>query len=560
MINKLSTVQILLITLVSFIAFRGLTLELFDFSEPTETRYAVIASDMIHLDNWVTPQFPRGMGHEPYLGKPPLYFWLVAFSQSIFGFDEWTARLPSFLTTIASGVVIFLVGSIISREIAFTALLMWLSTVFTYFFSGAVMLDPVLSTFITISLACYYALYKKIDLFKCSSFALQLIFWTSLSAGFLTKGPISAIFIALPILSLSIISKSIEPIKVLNLWLGTIISLILVVPWFYLAELETPGFIRYFFINENFLRFFVKDYGDKYGTGHRYPYGSVWWMLIAGMLPWSFFLLRLISERKYLLREIKRNKDLQFFLCWGLSIPIFLTFMKQLHPGYILPAFPGLCLALACFRTSGLNKITLAWDIYLRKIINALFSILFIVICVYSYLKPFDWGRMSLVAIFIASLFTIFLNFREKQWATYSPLKRLTDLSFALFTIFFACSIFLSREISEKTSPTSILRCLARSTPFEEKPNISFIGNRSYTAHYFNESSQTELNKGLKINLVEEPIKEDSSLFENIVVKKKYAKSIPPEYKVVHQIKDYIWYSSNTEQIRLDKTCATDLY
>jgi len=360
-------------------------------------------------------------------------------------------------------------------------------------------------------------------------------------------------------LSFSIVTKNLSPIKIVNIFLGTIISIVIISPWFYFAEIENPGFIRYFFVNENFLRFFVKDYGDRYGNGHRYPYGSVWWMLLAGMLPWSIYLLRLIPEKKIILREVRRNVDLQFFLCWGLSIPLFLTFMKQLHPGYILPAFPGICLTLAFFRSSGLDKIALAWDIYLRKIIDILFLVLIAVLSIYSYFKPFDWGRLSLVAIFIACVFTAFLSLREKSWGSYSALKRLTDLSFALFTIFFASSIFLSKEISEKTSPTTIFRCISSSTPLDSTVDVSFIGNRSYTAHYLSESTEDKLQKSLKINLVKEPITTESQLFNNIVVKEKYAKSIPKEYILIHQIKDYMWYSKDSDRIKLDSSCATDI-
>lgn len=44
--------------------------------------------------------------------------------------------------------------------------------------------------------------------------------------------------------------------------------------WFAACELRNPGFLPYFFVNENFLRFITPDYGDAYGNGHVYPRGA----------------------------------------------------------------------------------------------------------------------------------------------------------------------------------------------------------------------------------------------------------------------------------------------
>lgn len=559
MIKFLTTKHLLLLTICSFLLARGLTLELFDLSEPTESRYATIAGDMVHSGNWITPQFPRGLEHEPYLGKPPLYFWLVAFSQKTLGFDEWTERLPSFISTIISGGLIYLAGSLISAEIAFSAVLIWLGTAFVYFFSGSVMVDPVLSVFITASLTSTFILNRESNLSKLKKFFLQMLFWICLSAGFLTKGPVAIIFIGLPVIGISLVNRSLSHFKSINLLVGLPLSILIITPWFYLAELENPGFIRYFFVNENFLRFFVKNYGDKYGTGHRYPYGSVWWMLLAGMLPWSFYILRLIPERKIIVREIKRNKDLQFFICWGLSIPLFLTFMKQMHPGYLLPAFPGICLSLACIRQRSVNNLSLIWDIYLRKIVKLLFIALLITISIYSYYRPFDWGRLTLLALGILVSIGILLRARTKNWENFTPLMRLTDISFSVFAIFFVTSIILSKEISEKTSPSSIFRCLVKSLPNNLSINVGFVSNRSYTAHYLNDTAYLELDRDINVSLVKEPITDNQHLEEHLIVKEKYSGSIPKNhFRKIHQIKDYIWYSKLESEIKIDPSCITD--
>ena len=59
----------------------------------THETYAVVpAREMLQTGDWVVPR----SGGLPRLRKPPLGYWVVAISASIFGeLDEWTARLPA---------------------------------------------------------------------------------------------------------------------------------------------------------------------------------------------------------------------------------------------------------------------------------------------------------------------------------------------------------------------------------------------------------------------------------------------------------------------------------
>src|SRR5437667_65649 len=49
--------------------------------EPDEGRYAEIPREMLARGDWVVPHLQG----EPYLDKPPLFYWLVMLSYSIFG-------------------------------------------------------------------------------------------------------------------------------------------------------------------------------------------------------------------------------------------------------------------------------------------------------------------------------------------------------------------------------------------------------------------------------------------------------------------------------------------
>lgn len=59
--------------------------------DPNEGQYAEVAREMIETGNWLSPQ----LNYVLFLNKPPLSYWAIAASYSLFGIDEAAARLPS---------------------------------------------------------------------------------------------------------------------------------------------------------------------------------------------------------------------------------------------------------------------------------------------------------------------------------------------------------------------------------------------------------------------------------------------------------------------------------
>ena len=61
--------------------FLFLGLDFYPLLDVDETRYAVMARDMVNSFNWNNMMFNM----EPFLEKPPLYFWLVGASVKMLG-------------------------------------------------------------------------------------------------------------------------------------------------------------------------------------------------------------------------------------------------------------------------------------------------------------------------------------------------------------------------------------------------------------------------------------------------------------------------------------------
>src|SRR5947208_2973944 len=61
--------------------------------EPHEAHFAGVAREMLLRGDWITPY----LNGDHYLNKPPLLYWIIALSYSIFGIGEFAARLPQTL-------------------------------------------------------------------------------------------------------------------------------------------------------------------------------------------------------------------------------------------------------------------------------------------------------------------------------------------------------------------------------------------------------------------------------------------------------------------------------
>ncbi|HET9315818.1 MAG TPA: glycosyltransferase family 39 protein, partial [Vicinamibacteria bacterium] len=74
---------------------------------PDEPRYARVAVEMKRAGEWVTPTLQG----EPWLEKPPLYYWTAGLAYRALGENETAARLPSVLSAVLMVGATALVGA-----------------------------------------------------------------------------------------------------------------------------------------------------------------------------------------------------------------------------------------------------------------------------------------------------------------------------------------------------------------------------------------------------------------------------------------------------------------
>ncbi len=341
--------------LLAVICIRAATLEVGDLIDPTETRYATIAENMLFSGDWITPRLQTESGLAPYLSKPPLHFWLTALSYKLFGIDEWTSRLPSFmaLLLIVASILVFS-RRFLSKEVGYNAAIICITSPLMFFLGGSSTVDVTFAAYITAALTAFAVTADKKEKQESTLLSGLLLFCFSAFA-LLTKGPAGPVLIGIPILFLCLWDRSLNSLRALPWTVGIIAFLSISLPWFYLVEQQTPGSVWYFLFHENFLRFLVEDYGGRHGAAHIRPYGSIWWMFALAMLPWSLFVLKEILSLLGITGASRRpalDRWSFFTLAAGLSPLLVFTVARSILPAYILPAVPGLALFLA-FRQQG---------------------------------------------------------------------------------------------------------------------------------------------------------------------------------------------------------------
>lgn len=330
---------LLLLFLVCVLLTRLLSLGIYPLMDTTEARYGEMARKMVETGNWLQPQFDYGV---PFWGKPPLSFWGSAGTMVLFGINEFGARLAPYLATLGIGLC-FLLWPFQERraEKAVAAIIVFFTSAMGFVSAGAVMTDAFLAVGTTLTMISFYRAMAD----EVPSRLWGYLFFLGLVIGLLSKGPLALVVCGLPIFAWVLWQKQWFKLWKRIPWIsGTLLMLLLTVPWYIAAEQATPGFLRYFIIGEHIERFLVKGWeGDLYGKGHSRALGTIWLYAVEMFLPWVLLVPFLL--RRSMMRAVSSPEN-AFLWCWALSTPVFFTMARNILPAYILPAVPAFCILL----------------------------------------------------------------------------------------------------------------------------------------------------------------------------------------------------------------------
>lgn len=320
---------------------------------------AQIARNMLSSGDWVTPRLDGVI----YLEKGPLIYWLIATAYKLLGVHDWVARLPVACSSIALTWLVTAFGIwAFGKRAGFYAGLC-VSTCVGLFLFTRIQIPDVMQTF-TIALALW-ALLRVLDEQERHPNVWSFLLAASLGLGLLLKSLIGVVFpIGAGIVYLFITRQLLRR----DTWrrlrpLSTIaIVIAIAAPWHILAALRNPpyfvftlrsipgqyhGFLWFFFINEQLLRFLNIRYPRDYNTVPRLYF---WLFNLVWLFPWSMYSPAVAKLRFRPADRAGRARLLA--LCWIGFVLVFFTFSTT-QEYYSMPCYPAFALLLGYAMASG---------------------------------------------------------------------------------------------------------------------------------------------------------------------------------------------------------------
>jgi 4-amino-4-deoxy-L-arabinose transferase-like glycosyltransferase len=320
---------------------------------------AQIARNMLTSGDYVTAR----LDGIPYLEKAPLIYWLIAGSFKIFGASDWAARVPMVLAAVALAWLTTAFGMWAFGRRAGLYAGLCISTCFGLFlFTRILIPDVMLTAAIALSM---WAFLRAIDETELRQRWWAFVLAASLGTSLLFKSLVGVLFpVAAALIYLGVtrqffqakIWKRLHPVS------GLVVALLIAAPWHILAALRNPpyfdftmhsapgeyhGFLWFYFINEQLLRFLNLRYPRDYDTVPRLYF---WGFHLLWLFPWSVYFPAIF---KLGFKPLDRaGKARLLALCWTGFILVFFTFSTT-QEYYSMPCYPALALLLGSAMAAG---------------------------------------------------------------------------------------------------------------------------------------------------------------------------------------------------------------
>jgi 4-amino-4-deoxy-L-arabinose transferase-like glycosyltransferase len=307
-----------------------------DLWNPDEPRYAQVAKEMVHGGDWVLMHFNGKI----YKDKPPLFFWLMAFSSYLWGgFHSFSVRFPSALFGTLTVLLTFFLGKMLysSRTGFISGLILATSFEFAYLSTRA-NIDTTLTFFTTASLLCFFLWHrypKEESRYQKRLKDLTIYgFYLGMGLATLVKGPVGFILPLLVSLIYLVIQKDWEGMKQMKLISGMAFFLVIVLSWYLPAVIK--GGEDY--LHATLFRQTIARYST--GWSKAQPIYYYFYNFTADFQPWFLFLPAAFVYG-FSREKIEKRKELFFLLMWFGMIFIFFSLSKGKRGIYLLPLYPA---------------------------------------------------------------------------------------------------------------------------------------------------------------------------------------------------------------------------
>lgn len=327
-----------------------------------EGRNAEAGREMYESGDWISPTF----NGEPRYAKPVLTYWLMSLSYSLFGVDEFSARLPSAVFGLAVILLQYLFLSRLKGEVVglFGALMLLLNLEIIGL-SRMALTDSPLIFLTTLALFSFWLGFQGQERERW----WRWILYVAMGLATLAKGPVGFL---VPLITIALFLTITKQWR--RFWrqgsplAGTILCAAIAVPW-YAMMLSIHGSDYTASATANTVGRFLNPM-----EGHSFTIFFYVPVLLLGFFPWSGWLIfawydafknwreargkgpKAINQETAdqpsapIAAQGRASMELEWFAAaWVFGVFVFFTLSSTRLPHYIGPLIPGAAILTACY-------------------------------------------------------------------------------------------------------------------------------------------------------------------------------------------------------------------
>jgi len=304
--------------------------------DPDEGRNAEVAREMAATNDYVLPQLD-GL---PYLDKPIVYFAAAAVAMEVLGPTETAARLPAYLFTLATlVVVVWFARRRWGNDAGWLAALALATMPLVLAYARTTIMDSALSFCTTVAILAFWD-------------ERPILAWAAIGLGAITKGPVAILVPVITLIPYSLITR--RSVRRLFPIAGIAVFAAVAVPWFLVVSHRIPEFPHYVFVRETFERVTTTQFHRTAPFWYYVP------IVPVAAFPWIVPALGRMRNWRWvwLARRVNpRAQESIFLACWILGPLLFFTLNQSKLPQYVLPLMPAFALGAARVLTSRAHEL-----------------------------------------------------------------------------------------------------------------------------------------------------------------------------------------------------------
>lgn len=390
--NKVFILILILLAVILF-TFKLGSYSLWDNDEPL---YTQMAREFNNHSDFLTLTW----NGKPWFCHPPLYMWISFISGNLFGWNEFSARLPSVIFS----VLIILLTYFIARKFynentAFIGALILMTSLQFFVQARLANLDTTFTFFMMAAVYIGYIIIEKKLRWHV------LLFWIMCALGTLTKGPFA---LCLPFAIITIylfFTKKLKELKSFFTIEGIFLYLVVGSFWYFAGLLKYKmEFYNLVFKYFTFERV-ISPVMDQSGPIYYYLL-----VFIPGLFPWIAFFIPAVSDA---FKNIKDERNI-FFLVWIMFTFIFFTVVQTKLPNYILFIYPACAIMLADYFYRNICENNFENKLFLPLLFTSIFYaaviIVFVMLAGKRYPLEYLANKSHLLILFYIIVTTLILS------------------------------------------------------------------------------------------------------------------------------------------------------